>query len=72
MLVQKSPRFHQIVSTKRSKSKKFPWWSMPPGPPSLPHALHTDTYLPPLGQKAERNPEWQPTVLAHRIYTERV
>ena len=39
---------------------------MPPDPPSLPHALHTDTYLPPnnpynliwvpLGQKPERNP----------------
>ena len=27
---------------------------MPPRPPSLPHALHTDTPL--LGQKAEKNP----------------
>ena len=46
---------------------KFSRGSMPPDPPSLPHALHTDTYLPPpersiqshfvpLGQKAERYP----------------
>ena len=45
MLAQKiSPRFHQIDSNKRSK---FPRGSMPLDPPSLPHALHTDTYLPP-------------------------
>ena len=62
-LCENSPR----VSNKRSKIK-ISRESMPPDRPSLPHALHTDTYLPPsnnshnlilfpLGQKAERNPE---------------
>ena len=42
------------------KRPKFPQGSMPPDPPSLPHALHTDTYisannliLPPPWAKAE-------------------
>ena len=52
-LCKNSPRFHQIASNKRSKFK-ISQGSMPP---SLPHALHMDTYLPPpIGQKAERNP----------------
>ena len=42
----KSPRFHQIVSNKRSKNK-ISQGSMPLDPLSLPHALHMDTYLPP-------------------------
>ena len=45
-LCENSPRFHQIVSDKRSKIKTFQG-SMPPDRPSLPHVLHTDTYLPP-------------------------
>ena len=58
-------------STIIKKSKiKISQGSMPPAPPSLPHALHTDMYLPPpppiihtisfcppLGQKTERNPD---------------
>ena len=67
MLAQKSPRFHQIASNKRSKIK-ISQGCMPPDFPSLPHALHTNMYLPPppnypynlilhpLGQKAERKP----------------
>ena len=54
MLVQKNPRFHQIVTNKRSKEQNFPGGAcMPPDPPSLLHALHTDTYLlpTPLGKK---------------------
>ena len=39
-----SPRFHQIVSNKRSKIK-ISRGSMPLDPPSLPHALHTNTYI---------------------------
>ena len=57
----KSPRFHQIASNKRSKVKISPG-EHAPGPPSLPHALHTNMcllppnnlynlILPPLGQK---------------------
>ena len=77
-LCENSPRFHQIVSNKRSKIK-ISRESMPPDRPSLPHALHTDTYLPPppppppnnshnlilspLGQKAERNPETVLTII---------
>ena len=45
-LCENSPRFHQIVSIKRSKIK-ISWENMPPDRASLPHALHTDTYLPP-------------------------
>ena len=48
----------------KGQKSKFSWGSMPPDPPSLPRALHMDTYLPhtisfcpPLGQKAERNPD---------------
>ena len=64
MFVRNSPRFHQIASDKRSKIK-FPRGSMPPDPPTLPHVLYADTYLPPnnpysiilppLGEKSERN-----------------
>ena len=36
---ENNPRFHQIASNKRSK--------MHTPTPSLPHALHTDRYLPP-------------------------
>ena len=55
-LCKNSPRFHQIVSDKRSKIK-ISRQSMPLDPPNLTSALHADTYLPPpLGQKAERNP----------------
>ena len=42
-LCKNNPRFHQIASSKRSKFK-ISQGSMPP---SLPHALHMDTYLPP-------------------------
>ena len=42
-LCKNNPRFHQIASNKRSKFK-ISQGSMPP---SLPHALHMDTYLPP-------------------------
>ena len=42
----KSPRFHQIASNKRSKVKISPG-EHAPGPPSLPHALHTNMCLPP-------------------------
>ena len=45
-LCESSPRFHQVVSNKRSRTKIFRG-SMPPTPPSLPHVLHMDTYLPP-------------------------
>ena len=38
-------KFYQIASNARSKVK-ISRWSMPPDPPSLPHALHMDTYLP--------------------------
>ena len=31
----------------KGQKTKFPQGSMPLDPPSLPHALHTDTYLPP-------------------------
>ena len=31
----------------KGQKTKLPRGSMPPDPPSLPHALHTDTYLPP-------------------------
>ena len=41
-LCKNSPRFHQIASKKSPKSK-----FMPLDPLSLPHALHTDIYLPP-------------------------
>ena len=63
-LCKKVPDFTKLCLIKGQKTK-FPV----PGPPSLPHALHTNTYLipnnpynlilPPLGQKAERNP-WDP------------
>ena len=63
-LCENSPRFHLIASNKRSKIKISPG-EHAPGPP---HALHTNTYLPPnkpynlilppLGQKAERNPAY--------------
>ena len=43
-LCKKSPRFHQTVSNKRSKNK-LSRGCMPLDTPSLPHALHTDTYL---------------------------
>ena len=43
---ENSPRFYEIVSIKRSEIKTSQG-SMPPDPPSLPHALHTDMYLPP-------------------------
>ena len=36
----------QIASNKKSKIK-ISWSSTPPDPPSLPHALRTDMYLPP-------------------------
>ena len=44
-LCENSPRFHQIASNNKMKISQG---SMPPDPPSLPHALHTDTYLSPL------------------------
>ena len=60
----KKSQIPPIASNKSSKIKIFRG-SMPPGPPSLQHVLHTDTYLPPnnpydiilasLGQKPERN-----------------
>ena len=67
-LCKNSPRFHQIASIKRSKNHFL--GEHAPGPPSLPHVLHMDTYLlpnnpymymyniilPPLGQKAEKKP----------------
>ena len=31
----------------KGQKTKFPQGSMPPDFPTLPHALHTDTYLPP-------------------------
>ena len=37
---------HQIASNERSKIK-ISWVSIPADPPSLPHALHTNMYLPP-------------------------
>ena len=46
-LCENSPRFHQIMSNKKSKIK-ISQGSIPPDPPSLLHALHTDTYLPPI------------------------
>ena len=69
-LCENSPRFHQIVSNKRSKIK-ISRESMPPDRPSLPHALHGYLFAPPihnlilspLGQKAERNPETVLTII---------
>ena len=46
-LCENSPRFHQIMSNKKSKIK-ISQGNIPPDPPSLLHALHTDTYLPPI------------------------
>ena len=37
----------------KGPKSKFSRGSMLPDPPSLSHALHMDTYLPPLGLKAE-------------------
>ena len=56
-----SPRFHQIVSDKRSKIKNIQG-NMPPDSPSLPdmYLPPNNPYnliLPPLGQKAEINPD---------------
>ena len=44
-----------------TKLRKISQGNMPPDPPSLPHALHTNTYLPPkilppCWAKADRNP----------------
>ena len=64
---ENSPRFHQIVSNCDAKSKiNIFRGSMPPDLPSLPPVLHTDTYLPPLAQKAERN--WQQYFLFYLFF----
>ena len=41
--VPDSTKLHVIKGPK----SKISWESMPPNPPTLPHPLHTDTYLPP-------------------------
>ena len=60
--VPDSTKLHLMKDPK----SKFPRGSMPPDPPSLPHALHIDTYLPPLGQKTERNTVEYPLVSEER------
>ena len=63
-------KFYQIASNVRSKVK-ISWGSMPLDPPSLPHALHMNMYLPTddpynpilppsphLGKKLKETPIW--------------
>ena len=71
-------KFYQIASNVRSKVK-ISRGSMPPDSPSLPHALHMNTYLPsdnpynpilpppPLGKKLKGTPIWLglPSPLLH-------
>ena len=47
MLVQKKVPDSTKLHLLKDQKTKFRWGCMPPDPPSLPHALHTDTYLPP-------------------------
>jgi len=52
-----STRVHQIASNKRFKIK-ISQGSMPLDPPTLPHALHTNTYLPPNNDTISFCPPW--------------